>query len=367
MAVVSRAPVITPSVDRIRIHEIGVSAIMASRGEIVAEPVTPAAEEKIYVAVGSNVKESKLTLIWAVQNSGGKKICVIYVLVPAQKIRMEGLGAEIPVSSATEQMVRAHRETERRNMHILLDEYLRICSQMGVRAEKQFTEAGSIEKGILELIQEHGIRKLVMGAAADKRYSKKMMELKSKKAISVREEAPLSCHIWFICSGHLIHTREASTDQADTIGSSSPVPITSTPDSGLSTLSRSSPGTPQAWREADCFFFPGESTEPSTAQSTLEREGSYHEIESLSRRSHSQSSVGSSFSSVGANEMVSSPLVRPEMSERRVEIIQSNCHDEDSAPSSVLDVNMNDNLCDQLEQALTEVENAKIDARFKRQ
>lgn len=88
MAVVSRAPVITPSVDRIRIHEIGVSAIMASRGEIVAEPVTPAAEEKIYVAVGSNVKESKLTLIWAVQNSGGKKICVIYVLVPAQKIRM---------------------------------------------------------------------------------------------------------------------------------------------------------------------------------------------------------------------------------------------------------------------------------------
>lgn len=155
--------------------------------------------------------------------------------------------------------------------------------------------------------------------------------------------------------------REASTDQADTIGSSSPVPITSTPDSGLSTLSRSSPGTPRRNDTPkltnpvqDMFSrvfssnserrggrpivssSPESPREPSTAQSTLEREGSYHEIERLSRRSHSQSSVGSSFSSVGANEMVSSPLVRPEMSERRVEIIQSNCHDEDSAPSSVL-------------------------------
>ncbi|KAI3441787.1 E3 ubiquitin ligase (RING-type E3 ubiquitin transferase) (Serine/threonine-protein kinase) [Psidium guajava] len=387
MAVVSRVPLITSSVDRIRIHEIGVSAIMASRGEIVAEPVTPAVDDKIHVAVGNNVKESKLTLIWALQNSGGKKICVLYVLVPSQKIRMQELGAEIPVSSAAEQMVRAHRETERRNMHILLDEYLRICSQMGIRAEKLFTEAGSIEKGILELIQVHDIRKLVMGAAADRRYSKKMVELKSKKAISVREEAPLSCHIWFICSGHLIHTREASTDQADTEVPSSLASINSTPDSRVSTLSRSSSGTPRRndtqkltnpvqdmfskvfssnserheGRPIVCFS-PDSPPEPSTAQSMSEREESFHETERLSRRSHSQSSVGSSCPSIAATEMVSSPAVRPEMSNRSVDISQTNCNDEDSAPSSTLDVNMNDDLCDQLEQALTDVENAKIDA-----
>jgi hypothetical protein len=41
-----------------------------------------------------------------------------------------------------------------------------------VRAEKLYVEMESIEKGILELISQHGIGKLVMGAAADKRYSK---------------------------------------------------------------------------------------------------------------------------------------------------------------------------------------------------
>jgi hypothetical protein len=30
----------------------------------------------------------------------------------------------------------------------------------------------SIEKGIVELISQHGIRQLVMGAAADKHYSR---------------------------------------------------------------------------------------------------------------------------------------------------------------------------------------------------
>ncbi|XP_030513673.1 U-box domain-containing protein 33-like isoform X2 [Rhodamnia argentea] len=362
MAVLSRAPVITPSVDRIRIHEIGVSAIMASRGEIVPEPVTPAVEDKIHVAVGNNVKESKLTLIWAVQNSGGKKICVLYVLVPSQKIRMEGLGAEIPVSSATEQMVRAHRETERRNMHILLDEYLRICSQMGVRAEKLFTEAGSIEKGILELIQVHGIRKLVMGAAADRRYSKKMMELKSKKAISVREEAPLCCHIWFICSGHLIHTRVStlSSSSSGTPRRNDTQKLTNPVQDMFSRVLFSSNSERRGGRSV-VSFSPESPPGPSTAQSTLEREESYHETERSSRRSRSQSSVASSCSSIGATEMISSPDVMPEMSDRRGEISQSNCNDEDSAPSSTLDVNMNDDLYDQLEQALTEVENAKID------
>jgi hypothetical protein len=41
-----------------------------------------------------------------------------------------------------------------------------------VRAEKLYVEMESIEKGIVELISQHGIKKLVMGAAADKRYSK---------------------------------------------------------------------------------------------------------------------------------------------------------------------------------------------------
>ena len=68
-------------------------------------------------------------------------------------------------------------------------------------------ESENVEKGILELISEHGIKKLVMGAAADKHHSRRMLELKSKKAAYVRDNAPLSCLIWFICKGYLIQTR----------------------------------------------------------------------------------------------------------------------------------------------------------------
>jgi len=43
---------------------------------------------------------------------------------------------------------------------------------MQARAESQHIEMDSIEKGIVNLICQLGIRKLVMGAAADKHYSK---------------------------------------------------------------------------------------------------------------------------------------------------------------------------------------------------
>ncbi|XP_042046348.1 U-box domain-containing protein 33-like isoform X2 [Salvia splendens] len=51
-----------------------------------------------------------------------------------------------------------------------------------------------------------------MGAAADKSYSRKMKEPKSKKAIHVRLEAPTFCQIWFICKGNRIYTRESKLD-----------------------------------------------------------------------------------------------------------------------------------------------------------
>jgi len=99
-------------------------------------------------------------------------------------------------------------------------------------------EMDSIEKGIVETIYQHRIRKFVMGAAADKHYSmyhsrldmtklfildlmsplsyrkfcklffaRKMEDLKSKKANFVCQQAPATCQIHFTCKGNLIHTR----------------------------------------------------------------------------------------------------------------------------------------------------------------
>ncbi|XP_050204107.1 U-box domain-containing protein 33-like isoform X2 [Mercurialis annua] len=173
-------------------------------------------EEKIYVAVGKDFKKNKSLVIWALHNSGGKSICILHVHQPAQMIPLALMGTKFHASSLKEEEVRAYREIERKEMHEMLEDYLVLCRQMGVRSEKLCTEMGSIEKGILELISQHGIRKLVMGAASDKRYSKNMTEIKSKKSTCVRLQAPASCHIWFICKQYLIYTKEATLVESDT-------------------------------------------------------------------------------------------------------------------------------------------------------
>ncbi|KAL4621985.1 hypothetical protein ACB092_06G264800 [Castanea dentata] len=170
-------------------------------------------DDIVHVALGKNVKEYKPMLAWAVwtlKDSGGKSICVIHVHQPAKMIPM--MGAKFPASSMKERELRAYRELERQNMQKTLNEYLLICCQMGVQAESRHIEMDSIEEGIVELVCQLGIRKLVMGTAA---YSKRTMDIKSKKARYVRLQASKSCRIQFIYKGRLVHTREGILDGAD--------------------------------------------------------------------------------------------------------------------------------------------------------
>ena len=162
MAVVSPVPATTQRMGSVR---------RVQEGEIVEEPnQAVVVDEPIYVAVSKEVKESKLNLIWAIQNSGGRRICILHVHVPATKIPL--MGAMFPASSLKEQEVRAYRDIERQTMHKTLDEYLRICQRMGVQAEKVHIEMDNIEKGIVELVSERGIQRLVMGAASDRSHSR---------------------------------------------------------------------------------------------------------------------------------------------------------------------------------------------------
>lgn len=56
---------------------------MANRGN---EEDEVEVEDVIFVAVGKDVKEGKSVLLWALKNSGGKKICILHVHEPAQRI-----------------------------------------------------------------------------------------------------------------------------------------------------------------------------------------------------------------------------------------------------------------------------------------
>lgn len=97
---VSPVPAISQQLDHLRLPEIRLPAVMSSTLEIVEEqPLALVVEEKIHVAVCKEVKESKLNLVWALQNSGGKRICITHVHQPAQMINISNFFFLYPCSS----------------------------------------------------------------------------------------------------------------------------------------------------------------------------------------------------------------------------------------------------------------------------
>lgn len=88
--------------DRIRYPDVDLSGL--NRSEIIEEPspmrtspipspsaqpfATTITEEAIYVALGKEEKEAEVILTWALRNSGGRKIIILHVHQPAQKILM---------------------------------------------------------------------------------------------------------------------------------------------------------------------------------------------------------------------------------------------------------------------------------------
>ncbi|CAI9101875.1 OLC1v1000020C5 [Oldenlandia corymbosa var. corymbosa] len=230
MAVV--APEFPRKMERIRYPEVDRRSVSLSSGSEIEErsPVASASstprsissyslspnDETVYVAVGKEMKEAVYALTWALHNCGGRKIVILYVHQPAQTISM--MGAQVPISRMEEYRVKAYHEAERQDAQKILEKYVSFCQKAGVQAEKLYIEMDSVEKGIVELISMHHIRKLVMGGAAKKHYTKKLMEPKSSKAIYVRQQAPPFCQIRFLCKGHLIHTREATSIGVNTEG-----------------------------------------------------------------------------------------------------------------------------------------------------
>ncbi|XP_048427122.1 U-box domain-containing protein 32 isoform X1 [Pyrus x bretschneideri] len=186
---------------------------MGSVGEVGEGRVLSDVEETIFVAVGKDLKQSETTLAWAVKNFAGKRICLLHVHKPSLLLSLsEGIGS---ASKLKQGAVKALQGAERTKLRKLLDQYRMILTGAGVEANELWIEMGNIEEGIVEIIARHHIRWLVMGAAADEHYSERLAEIKSRKAFFVCQEAARSCHIWFVCKGHLIYTRGDREDESE--------------------------------------------------------------------------------------------------------------------------------------------------------
>ncbi|CAN1157376.1 U-box domain-containing protein 33 [Linum perenne] len=168
-------------------------------------------DDVVYVAVGKNVEESKLNLMWALTNFPEEtRFCILHVHQPARTIPL--IGGNFSASRLEQHEVAEFHELERRIMLKIMDDYLLLCHQeTQVQAEKMIVEMDEVGNGIVELVYQNGIKKLVMGAAADKYYTQEMRTLKSRKAKYVRQCTPHSCEIWFICKGCLVDSGSTET------------------------------------------------------------------------------------------------------------------------------------------------------------
>ncbi|XP_023539312.1 U-box domain-containing protein 33-like isoform X1 [Cucurbita pepo subsp. pepo] len=343
--------------------------MISSRREIVEEPVRAISEDVICVAVGKDVKECLSVLRYALKSSHGKKIFLLHVHVPAQMIPL--MGTKFPANSLQKEEVRAYHEFEKQNLRRIMNEYILHCLQEGVQAERLCAEAESIEKGIVDMISLHGIKKLVMGAAVDKCYSRRMVDLKSKKAFYVRSQALASCHIEFICKGNLICTREGRSDGAQveaTVTSPQTSPDDEAPEISqcrsqsrpLEQVNSREVGSPSSdlrfrGRSLLVDHFRESIVDPSpspnimngdrTARS-LDVNETFDELSLLERRSPYERSENSLRSPRGVIDMAPSPLSRVELCENGLE--------QDGKTSAY--------LYNQYERVMMEATNARRDA-----
>ncbi|CAL9074139.1 unnamed protein product [Musa textilis] len=341
----------------------------SSLREVEEEPRTPEAapsrkegengeDDKIHVAVEKDFKLSKANLVWVLKNTPRtKKIVIVHVHVPAQMIPM--MGAWFPADQLKSQEVSAYRQIEKAKMEKAVNEYVKNCSIIKeVQAEKLVIEADDVCQGLVLLIAQHKITNFVMGAAADKKFSKKMKEPMSKKALLVQEQADPSCNLWFVCKGNLICTREASPTGTGKMQTTRVIPRAITAQS-----ERSNSKTPPSFLGQLFNFFPNTSQEKFRHQSVSAASGSSMpdlphegpgESSSWSREGIvidlwdgiSRSSQSSAYSMHSVNDEVlsstsSMQVVRDEINGRTL-VLPSLQDSEDSHQSLTLNHNMED-------------------------
>ncbi|KAF6989601.1 hypothetical protein CFC21_006918 [Triticum aestivum] len=169
-----------------------------------------AEEEKVFVAVPAEPRAGQSTLAWALRHLYGgaatTTIIVTHVHVPSQMIPI--MGVKFHADKLSPEPVRAFRRAERERADEMLDDYIHQCSQIKVKCERLVIEKEDAASGLVELIRLHRITKLVIAAAADRHYSRKLDKPVSKTATEIMQRADPSCKIWFVCKEQLVCTRD---------------------------------------------------------------------------------------------------------------------------------------------------------------
>ncbi|KAJ3689330.1 hypothetical protein LUZ61_018494 [Rhynchospora tenuis] len=178
----------------------------------IQEELEEIRENKVYVAVGKEVKEWKENLKWLLKNTDKNfPIVFLHVHQPAQKIATPI--AYMPANGLEQQELNAYRQLEKEAMIQSLKKFVDVCTRRNFKATILSIDNDDIANGLLELIKKHIVTDLVMGAGSERNFSfisnskAKAKKPKSKIAMTVREKAEPSCQIRFISKGEVLCIR----------------------------------------------------------------------------------------------------------------------------------------------------------------
>ncbi|XP_052134730.1 U-box domain-containing protein 33-like isoform X1 [Oryza glaberrima] len=162
-------------------------------------------DARVHVAVGRSPEKTLGLLRWAFRRFACAQVVLVHVHQPSPLIPT--LLGKIPAAQATEELVLSHRKSEKDEMNKILLTYLTFCHRAQVQASLLVTENEQIHDGIITLVKDHGITKLVMGSTPDTCFK---LKASYGKASFMARNAPSFCEIWFVWRGRHIWTREAA-------------------------------------------------------------------------------------------------------------------------------------------------------------
>ncbi|XP_057826119.2 U-box domain-containing protein 33 isoform X2 [Cryptomeria japonica] len=179
--------------------------------EVILQESNPPQEE-IYVAVGKDVCESVSAVKWALQNLSNREetlIILLHIQLPLRSIPTP-MG-KLPVNQVSEDVVAAHLREKKEELNSRMQKYLDICTKAQVKAEILFVEKDDVAKGIVEVVSEKGVEKLIMGTTSAGGAISRRMRMRTRgKADYVRRHAIESCDVWIVCKEKLVLHKESS-------------------------------------------------------------------------------------------------------------------------------------------------------------
>ncbi|KAL8167361.1 hypothetical protein V2J09_008860 [Rumex salicifolius] len=176
-------------------------------------------QEKVYVAVGNNLKEGLATLEWAIKkiwSSNPISIVILHANSSMSKDLVKTPFGKLPVTSVNEEKLKVLRKCEEEKIDKMLSKYMEFCGKVKAEIKKIEAQDQPIQNVTLELIMELHITKLVMAISFMRPSSGR-----SKSAISgsfyLHRNKPDSCDVYILCGGKLLFTREENQNQQEQI------------------------------------------------------------------------------------------------------------------------------------------------------